>query len=226
VKDKTSISFARTGDISKKDGLTTLFKKFFAFLLVYEHFKCYLYKAAIIKRNEDDFMPGTKGFSLKIVSTRQQLNDLINDGFDLLSHTAKAKYRIEKGAVACLVFVDKELASMEWVATNAEAKASIDNYPCGIDFADKEAYAGGVWTNPKYRGKGLHLYAYYRIYDFLRENGIAIVKSIVEVNNASAIKSHEKFAPEEKIYAAARYIRIAGVQFWRESPLKPTNKSG
>jgi hypothetical protein len=223
VKAKTIISFAGIGDISKKDGLTQLLKKVFALLLVYENFKCYLYKNSLTNKNEVDFLPAVKGFSLKIVSTKQQIDELINDGFDLLTHSIKAKYRLEKGAVACLVFMDKELASMEWVATSTEAKASIDNYPCATDFKNKEAYAGGVWTNPKHRGHGLHTYAYYKIYDFLRETGIDTVKSIVEVNNAAAIKSHDKFAPEEKVYGKACYFRAAGIQFWKESPLKPNN---
>ena len=157
---------------------------------------------------------------MKIVSTKPQLKNWSNSGFDLSLVSAKAKYRLEKGAIACLVFVGKELASMEWAAMTAEAKASIDSYPCRMDFSNKEAYAGDVWTNPKYRGNGLHLYTYYKIYDFLRENGILTVRSIVEVNNTAAMKSHDRFAPEEKIDAKARYFRIMGLHFWKETPLK------
>lgn len=214
---------AITGDIYKQEGLIISLRKVLAFLLVYENFACYLYKSTLIRRNESDFTPRIKKFTLKIISEKQQLNELVNDGFDLSLHSAKAKYRLEKGAVACLVFMDKELASMEWVAMNAAAKARIDNYPCKVDFSNKEAYAGGVWTNPKYRGNGLHKYVYYKIYDFLRENGIMTVRSIVEVNNTAAQKSHDKFAPEEKIEAKARYLRIMGLQYWRETALKLTD---
>lgn len=214
---------AIAGDIYKQEGLIISLRKLLAFLLVYENFACYLYKSTLVRRNEDDFIPRIKEFNLKIISTKQQLNELVNGGFNLSFHSAKAEYRLEKGAVACLVFVDKELASMEWVAMNAEAKASIDNYPCRVDFSNKEAYAGGVWTNPKYRGNGLHIYVYYKIYDFLRKNGIVTVRSIVEVNNTAAQKSHDKFGPEEKIDAKAHYLRIMGLQFWRENPLKLTD---
>jgi GNAT superfamily N-acetyltransferase len=108
---------------------------------------------------------------------------------------------------------------------NAEAKASIDKYPCRVDFAGKEAYAGDVETYPKYQGQGLHLYAYYKIYDFLREKGINTVKSIVEVHNTAAMKAHERFAPEEKIVARGRYLRIMGLHFWRESPVIPNDRT-
>jgi hypothetical protein len=199
----------------------TALKKILAFLLVYENFTCYVYESKLIRRNENDFKPGISDLTLKIISTKQQLNELVNNGFDLSPHLARTKHRLEKGATACLAFVGKELVSMEWVAMNAEAKASIDIYPCKIDFSHKEAYAGGVWTNPKYRGKGLHLYVYYKIYDFLRENGLMTVKSIVEVHNAAALKSHERFSPEEKIKAKARYLRVMGLHFWRETPHQP-----
>jgi hypothetical protein len=223
IKDKLSPIFARTKNTYNQKSLITSLRKVLAFLFVYENFTCYLYKSTLTKRNENDFTPRIKEFNFQIISTKQQLNDLVKDGFDLFSHSAKAEHRLEKGAVAGLVFVGKELASMEWVAVNAQAKASIDNYPCRVDYLIKEAYAGGVWTNPKYRGNGLHIYVYYKIYDFLRENGIVTVRSIVEVNNSAALKSHDRFAPEEKIEAKARYLRIMGLQFWRETPLKPTN---
>jgi hypothetical protein len=195
--------------------------KFLTYLFVYENFKCYVYNSSLIIRNENDFKPGIKEFTLKIISTEQQMDDLAKGGFNLLSHLTKAKNRISQGAAACFIFIGKELASMEWVATNPRAKAVIDIYPCKVMYKAREAYAGGVWTNPQYRGKGLHVYAYYRIYDYLRENGIKSVKSIVEVNNSAALKAHARFAPEEKIEAKARYLRILGLHFWKETPYKP-----
>ncbi|MGD1119760.1 MAG: hypothetical protein ABR886_09765 [Dehalococcoidales bacterium] len=202
----------------------TSLEKLLAFLLVYENFSCYVFNSTLIIRNENDFTPAINEFTLKIISTKQQLSELVDNGFDLLPHLDKTRHRLGKGAIACLLFVGKELASMEWVAMRAEAKAAIDIYPCKVDFLNKEAYAGGVWTKSKYRGKGLHIYTYYKIYDFLRENGVRTVKSIVEVNNSAAIKSHERFAPEEKIVAKAHYLRVMGLHFWRETQYEPTTK--
>jgi ribosomal protein S18 acetylase RimI-like enzyme len=218
-----SIIFDRAKDFYKQQGLITLLRNIFAFLIAYENFTCYLYESTLKRRNEDDFKPRIKEFTIKIVSTKQQLDVLINDGFNLSLHSAEIKRRLEKGAIGCLEFVEKDLASVEWVAMNAQAKAAIDDYPCRIYFSNKEAYAGGVWTDSKFRGKGLHMYVYYKIYDYLRENGIVTVRSIVEVNNTAAIKVHEKFAPEEKIYARAHYLRITGLKFWRETPVSQSS---
>ena len=192
----------------------TTLKKTLAFLLIFENFSCYVYSSKLKIRNENDFTPGIKNITLKIVTAKDQIDALIQSGFDLSLRLSIIYTRLEKGALTCLVFVDKELASMECAATNAAAKQGIDIYPCKIDFDHKEAYAGGVWTNPKYRGKGLHLYAYYKIYDYLREQGIVTVKSIVEVHNTAALKAHARFAPEEKIEAKAHYLRLLGLHFW------------
>jgi hypothetical protein len=199
----------------------TWLPKFIPYLLVYENFNCYVFSSRLIPRNENCFKPGFNEFTLKIVTNEQQMDDLVKSGFNFLSHLEKAKYRISQGAAACFIFAGKELASMEWVATNPRAKAAIDIYPCQVLYKANEAYAGGVWTNQKYRGKGLHLYAYYKIYDFLRERGIKSVKSIVEINNTAALKAHARFAPEEIIEGKAHYLRILGLQFWKETPYKP-----
>lgn len=211
--------FTRARFVHHREGLLASLRKRLTFLLVYEYFTCYLYESTLKKRNESDFTPKIKEFNLEILSTKQQLKQLVDAHFDLGSDVPELEYRLETGAIGCLVFVKKELASMEWAAMNTEAKATIDNYPCRVGFANKEAYAGGVWTNPKFRGNGLHAYVYYRIYDFLRENGILKVRSIVAATNTAAIRAHEKFAPEEKIVSRARYLRILGLQFWKETPL-------
>jgi hypothetical protein len=108
------------------------------FLFVWENFKCYVYQSALKRRNENDFLPGINEFTLEIVSTLPQLNDLAHKGFDLSPHFAMAKQMLEQGAVACLAFIGKELASMEWAATTSQAKVSIDIYPCKVDFLTRK----------------------------------------------------------------------------------------
>jgi ribosomal protein S18 acetylase RimI-like enzyme len=127
---------------------------------------------------------------------------------------------IQKGAAAGLIFVGKELASMEWVAMTERANKAINLYPLKIDFQQKEAYASGVWTNPKFRHKGLHVYVYYKVYDFLRENGITSIFSIVASDNLAAQKAHQRFSPQERVYGRARYLNILGIPFWIEYPFE------
>jgi hypothetical protein len=108
---------------------------------------------------------------------------------------------------------------VEWIALSRQANSAINVYPLKIDFTQRESYAAGVWTNPKFRRNGLHTYVYYKMYDFLRESGKLRVLSIVASDNIPAIRAHFKFAPDERIYARARYIQLFNLRFWKESPL-------
>ena len=203
--------------VFKEGWKMSLSKKLMDF--IFQSYSCYLYESSLIKRNEAEFLPGIQNFTLKIVTAKQQLDELESAGFDLSLCDGEARSLLEKGAVAGLLFVNRELASVEWAAMNAQANRAINIYPLKIDFSQKEVYASGVWTNPKFRRSGLHKYVYYKLYDFLRENGIKTVKSIVAIDNLAAQKAHQRFAPHERIYARARYLRIFGLHFWSETPI-------
>jgi hypothetical protein len=191
---------------------------------IFQCYSCDLYEQGPVKRNEVDFLPGIQNLSFFMVNNLQQLEDLNSAGFDLLNFRIETRHMLGKGAAVGLVFIGKELASMEWVAVNVQSNRAINSYPLKIDFYQREAYASGVWTNPKFRRKGLHIYVYYKVYDFLRKNGIKAVRSIVATDNIAAQKAHQRFFPEERIYGRARYLKIIGLQFWHEERLG--NRSG
>jgi ribosomal protein S18 acetylase RimI-like enzyme len=183
---------------------------------IFQSFECYLFESKLIKRNEFAFLPKISNFEVYIITAKKQLDELGQRGINLTMVDAEACSAIGKGAIAVFLIVNGELASMEWAVLTEEANKMINIYPLKIDFARKEAYASGSWTDPKYRFKGLHIYVYYKVYEFLREQGITTVKSIVATDNIAAQKAHTKFIPEEKVYARARYIRILGFKFWNE----------
>ncbi|HEX7475087.1 MAG TPA: hypothetical protein VF318_03905 [Dehalococcoidales bacterium] len=202
------------------EGLVNFVEHLAALIKANENLDYYLYECLLSKRNEADFMPKIREFTLKTIATAKELDDLIAAGFDLSLDSPITRRGLEKGAVAFLLFVGKELASRELVATNAEAKTAIDKYPYTVDFEHREACASGVWTNPKFRNQGLHLYVFYKAYDYLFEYGIKIVRSIVWVDNIAAQKAHARFAPDIKKYARGRYFRIVGLPFCREIALR------
>jgi hypothetical protein len=195
----------------------SLFRKLLS--SIFQTYVCYLYENILTRRNEADFLPGIRNICFIIVRTKQQFDDLIMAGYDLSDYDSETWSLLEKGVLAGLLFIEKDLASVEWIAQNPQANSAINIYPLKIDFSLREAYAAGVWTNPKYRRKGLHTYVYYKIYDFLRESGKTRVLSIVASDNIPANRAHFKFAPDERIYARARYIQLFNLRFWKESPL-------
>jgi ribosomal protein S18 acetylase RimI-like enzyme len=183
---------------------------------VFQSYFCDLYESTLIERNEADFLPRIRNLTFHIVYTAQRLDELVSAGFDLAHSNTETRSMLEQGAVVGLLFVDRELASMEWAATSEQANRAINIYPLKINFSQKEAYASGVWTNPKFRRNGLHIYVYYKVYDHLRNAGIATIRSIVATDNIAAQKAHDRFAPQEKRYARAHYLRILGLQIWKE----------
>ncbi len=185
-----------------------------------ENLAYYLYECRLAKWDETEFLPQIQNFTLKIITSEEQLDQLVAEGFDLSLDSPWTRRGVQRGAVAFLLFVGKELASRELVATNIEAKATIDGYPYEVDFAHGEACAAGVWTNPKFRQKGLHTYVFYKAYDYLRSQGIRIVRSIVAVDNIGAQKAHERFGSGMKKYARGRYLKFLGISFRKEMGLK------
>jgi ribosomal protein S18 acetylase RimI-like enzyme len=203
-----------------REGLMALVERVTTLVTANETLNYYLYECRLTKRNEDEFRPKITNFTLKRISNLIQLNDLTAQGFDLSLDSGITRRGLERGAIAFLLFVDQELATREMVAMNAEAKTAIDKYPYKVDFANKEACASAVWTNPKFRRLGLHSYVFYKAYDYLREIGIEIVRSIVWVDNVAAQRAHEKFAPDIKKYARGSYFKVMGLHFCKETPLK------
>ena len=201
-------------------GLVTFLESLADFFKDNEKLDYYLYECRLSKRNEADFMPKIKNFTLKTIFTEAGLDELSAAGFDLSLDAPETRRGLRKGAVAFLLFVGQELASTELVATNLEAKNAIDKHPYKVDFAHREACAAGVWTNPRFQKNGLHTYVFFRAYDYLRQIGIEKVRSIVWVNNIAAQRAHARFAPDIKKYARGRYFKILGLHFCKEKVIK------
>ena len=192
-------------------GLTYLTNYFVA----YE--KYYLYKYTMKERNEAGFMPKIQNFTFKIVSTNQQADELAAEGLDFSSEITRARKGLDKGAVAFCIFIEGELAHIGWVSMTEESRNACDSLPYQVNFSNKEACTGGTWTHPKYRGKGLMAYGYFKRFQFLREIGIRVSRNAVATSNIASQKAHAKFDP--KIYAKARYLKILWWKFWKETPL-------
>ena len=225
--DRWKARFIRAKDIYQKEGLTTLFKMTVAFLLSSLRFGYgfyYVTEHVLEKRNEPDFTPKIKDFTFKIVETTQQLDELARDGFDLsLLDITEARYRLEKGAIVILIFVERELALRHWSALTEEAKNTFNRYPYKVNFTDNEACLGGAWTNPKYRRQGLGMYSLFKLDEFLMSKGIKKKRGITLINNIAMLRVHEitdEKIGERRIYAKARYLRIGRLQFWKETPLE------
>ena len=209
----------RVKNVLQSEGLVPLLRRGFAFLVDYffKYETLYLYEYTMKERNEADFMPKVQNFTFQVVSTNQQANELAANGFDLRSFSIYARRRLDKGAIAFCILIGRELVHIGWVAMTEEAKNTFEPFPYRVDFLNKEACTGGTITIPKYEGKGLMTYGYYKRFQFLKEKGIVTSRNTVAVSNIASQKVHAKFGP--KIYAKVYYLKVLRWRFWKETPL-------
>ncbi|MFC1847183.1 hypothetical protein ACFLYS_03910 [Chloroflexota bacterium] len=180
----------------------------------------YLYEHTLQERNEADYIPKIQGYTLKVVSSNRQADEIANEGFEdfrdcpVIVNTRRC---LDKGAIAFCFFVGREFAHIGFVAMDEEAKKSFDILPYRVDFSHGQACTGGTVTMPKYRGNGLMAYGYFKRLEFLREKGYKTSRNAVAADSKIAQRVHAKFSP--RIYARARFLKIVRWIFWKETPL-------
>jgi len=224
--NRLTFLLTRGNHILQTEGLISLVRRGFPFLMRYVVVRfvlyrtCYLYEYAtenVCKLNEADFMPKVNSFTLKIVSTNEEADELEKEGLEFRSHTVNARERLDNGAVAFCVFILNELASKNWVAMTPEARISLLNPPYCVDFSKGEVCHSGVWTHPKYRRMGLASYVHYKMFQFLNNSGKIVDRCVIGAANTMAQSQYAKLRPN--LYAEARYLRILWWKWWKEKPL-------
>lgn len=215
--------FTAAKHIFQTEGLTPLLRRGFAFMAgcFFRYEAYYLYEidiSEVLKQsNEADILPDIQDFTLKIVSTNEQADELARGGLEFRSQFINAGERLDKGAIAFCIFVGQELANIGWVAMTQQAKDSVDGLPFKVDFSNNEACTGDTVTNPKYRNVGLMGYNYFKRLEFLRENGKLRDWATVAKSNVAAQRGIAKL--NLKIYAEARCLKLMWWRLWKERPL-------
>jgi hypothetical protein len=214
--------FAKIKDILNREGFTGLLYRGIMLparrqWLGMNYAERYYYEHTMRERNPLEFMPSRRDFTLHVVRTSQQADALEADGYEFRSYQTKASKGLDIGAIALCIFVQRELAHIGWIALTEEAKPYVDDWPYKVDFANKEACTGATLTIPKYRGYGFMEYGYYERFEFLRQMGVVKSRNSVGITNTVSNHVHAKFGP--RIYAKARYLRILGLESWKETPL-------
>lgn len=213
--------FHRIKQIYKNEGSITLLKKMSNAMiwLLYEYSTLYLQVNTVKTENEAEFIPRMEGLISMIIKRSCHIDDLIERGFDLaLLDIRKAKSRLNKGAILIALFINNEFAYQSWLALSDKAKRSITPYPLKVNYTRGEVFSGDAWTNPKYRRRGLHNYGGYKRHEFLRNNKLKYLRSTTLTDNTASIASNTKHGT--KIIAKAYYLRLFGLRFWREAPVK------
>lgn len=213
-------------DILHREGLVSLIVRSCTYVrqCIFRYGSFCLYEHSIEQRDEEQFRPKIKDFIFRIVTTNEQVDELVKNGFEDIRKSpviVNVRKCLDNGAIAFCFFIEQELAHIGWIALNEGSKNCFDILPYRVHFAHKQACTGGTVSLPKYRGKGFMQYGYYKRFQFLQESGYNKSRNAVARGNTAAQKAHTRFQP--KIYAKAYYLQVFGWKFWKELPL--TDKS-
>ncbi|MFC1847904.1 hypothetical protein ACFLXV_01140 [Chloroflexota bacterium] len=221
--DRLGAMITRARDILRTEGPVQLFTRGFDYVRrrLFTYGKYYLYEHSLGERNEADFLPKTSDFTFEVVRSNADADELAAAvGCDFRRRFIGARKGLDKGAIAFCIFSGGEIAHIGSVALTEEAKRTFDYLPYEVDFTNKVACTGGTETCPAHRGKGFMVYGYFKRFQFLAEQGMVASRNAVAVDNIASQKGHAKFNP--RIYARARYLKLFGREFWKETPLQQT----
>jgi len=215
-------SLGRAWTVLRIEGPVALLRRAIGFGLflgrgVYSQRDLYLYRHRLVERDRSLYLPRLETYESRIVETDEQADQLAADGYeDLRQRFIGTTGSLSSGAVAVCVFVDKRLAHVGWLATDARGKPHADPFPFDVAFDDGEACTGGTYTMPEFRGKGLMAYGYYERFEYLRKKGFRFTRNSVETHNVSSHRAHAKFSPE--ILGTAHFKRVLWWSSWSEHP--------
>lgn len=222
--------FRRARQVLQTEGLIALLRRVFALVAHYllspfykNYAICYLYEAditdilkALEGKTEADFAPRLQNLTGRAVFSNHEADEMEDAGLEFRSYNSSYRKWLDKGAAAYCIFIDKEFAHIVWTAMNKEAKKMIDPIPYKVDFANNEVCISEIWTNPKYRAKGLLTYSLFMGLQILKERGILKCKECIPINRAVIQKAAVLFG--SRVYAEGQYLRILWWKIWKEKP--------
>ena len=223
IKQERLIS--RAGRIFKKEGLAGLLSRTLTIpnrvVTFFEYKQFYIFEHEAIERNEADYVARIPNLDFHVVTSNQQAEELAKTGLDVYSQSeytpesGHTRRRLDTGAIAFCGFVDHKLCHIGWLALDENAKNTFDPWPYPVDFP-RQACCGGTRTLPKFEGKGLMSYGYYKRLEYLRQIGVPKSRNVVEASNIASLKVHEKFSRRK---FRGHCLKIGWWRVWHETPL-------
>jgi RimJ/RimL family protein N-acetyltransferase len=161
-------------------------------------------------------LPPHAGFSMKVVFSNREADELEEEGFVFRADLPHAKSRLDAGAIAFCVFHAFELVNCGWVALHERAQASLPEPHIKVHFARNESFTGGTLTNPKFRGMGLMTCNLQERCRFLKDLGIERDRAAALKGNVASRKAALRAGYEIRGQVGFKYR--PGGRIWREWP--------
>ncbi len=210
---------SRVKYIIRREGFLKLLRRILTFtarlLFRYEEFEIHLHYPSNIHRfNEADFLPMVEKFDLFLVKDNSEADKLEDNGYEFRSQIFRAREVLDAGGIALVVFVEKQIASINWLAFNKKAQSILGEPPIRIDFDARESITSGAQTLPAFRGKRFFAYTMFKSRQILEQYGIVRDWGLTSINNPVSGSTVEKFMPDFKGYGC--WLHLLGMQFYWE----------
>jgi len=146
-----------------------------------------------------------EGLELKIISSVENFDKLF-DGvmdiswYDLDAHQCRA--RLRKGAILFCVINEEEIAYISWAGTNQKSSKGFYSFP----LYKYDICIGGTMTSPKYRGKGIHKWASYMQYHYLKEK--VGLRALLQINKDNNIAQKAQIMLGSRIWGEGHHLRL------------------
>jgi hypothetical protein len=173
---------------------------------------------------EWNYIPTPKSDNVNhiLVFSNIQANELVTDGFeDFRKLIFNARKRLDKGAVASCIYIEREFAHVNWLAFDEDAKNTLEPPPFRVYFGNNEACTADTLTVPKFRGYLLNEYENYLRNEYLMKRGVNKVRLTIRTDSISTQKRQRR--RNSTLYAKARYLKILWWGFWKETPITTNN---
>ena len=216
--------FRSAKGIYQAEGFLPLAKRATAFAAggLFKYETHYLYEndgSTYSRRSDADFVPRVDGLTFRMIRTNEEADALEAQGFQFRKYVVDTRSKLNKGAIAFCLFIGHELANIGWLCTTQQAKDSLNEPPANVDFSKNEAWAGGSWTNPKYRRLGLYRYTSLKQVEYWLQRGIVKDKWAVARRNVAPLTAESKTGNVR--YAEGRLVKVLWWKWWKEKPLIP-----
>lgn len=222
------VLFSRSKEIFQREGLLSVIKQVFLFLMksgigsLFSYRIYYIYEKTLNETNKIEFVPKIQNVTLKIIHTPSEVDTLIVEGFDFRSYSSleDLKEGLSKGAILFGVFIERELAHTSWVAMS-NTTAIYDLVFQRMNYHNA-GYIGPCNTNPVYRGLEIYPYVLSQICKFLKKKEKSKALINTSKSNLPSIRGIAK--AKFKVCGEACYLKLILWEFWRLKKLKETKQ--
>ncbi len=218
--DRVDVLFRRAKEILQREGFLSFIRQAFLFLVkfFFSYGNYYLYEKTLNDADEVEFTPKIQNCNLRIISTPEQIDELIAEGFDFSSYSSieNLKNGLSKGAILFCVFIGRELAHTSWCAMS-NATAIYDLLFQRMNYQDA-GYIGPCNTNYVYRGLRLYPYVLSQICKFLKKKGKS--KTLIGASKSNLPSIRGIIKAGFVISGEVRYLKLLFWEFWKEKSIK------